>query len=84
MLVTGTHVAQDGIINDKPNSSLQSGDALHANLPAYEHDSWATAEIYERLRHLYPYDKQELAIADLIDTIGTMRALKVERIAVRR
>lgn len=84
MLVAGEHSAKEGIINLDPESTLRSGEAMNAGLPAYNHDSWAIEETYDMIHHLYPYDKRQLQIAELIDTIGTMRALGVEDIAVRR
>ncbi len=84
MLMHGNHVGEDGIINLVPNTSIKSDRALKAGLPAYSQDSWAAAEANDRVRHLHPHDPVQQQIAELIDTIGTMRALDVKRIVVRR
>jgi len=84
MLVQGAHVGKDGIINLRRNTSLRSGEALAANLAAYNQDSWAVEDAFDKISHLYPYDKRHFQIATLIDTIGTMRALGVENIETRR
>ena len=84
MVVRGEHVGREGIINLVEDTSINGTDALAAGLATYEHDAWAGQEIRSSLSELYPYDSREMAIADLIDAIGTMRALGVETIAVRR
>lgn len=84
MLVKGDHTGTEGIVNLVPGSSLGSDAANRAGLEAYNQDSWAIEEAGERVQHAYPHDKRHLQIAELIDAVGTMRALGVEDIAVRR
>ena len=84
MLVVGEHVAEDGIFNLDPNSSLRSGEAFLKGQATYDHDSGSLYQAYDRLSEKYPHDKRLMQIADLIDALGTMRALGVKRIAVRR
>lgn len=84
MLVKGNHVADKGILNLVPDTSIRSSEAIRAGLPVYNQDSWAVEEANDRIRHLYPFEKRHQQIAELLDTIGTMRALSVEEIAVRR
>ncbi|HEX5744566.1 MAG TPA: hypothetical protein VFX84_03925, partial [Candidatus Saccharimonadales bacterium] len=84
MLVEGEHTGTEGIVNLVPGSSLDSDAANGAGLEAYNQDSWAIEEAGDRVRPTYPHDKRHLQIAELIDVIGTMRALGVEDIAVRR
>lgn len=84
MLVDGGHEAEGGIINLRRNTSLRSGEALHAGLPAYNHDSWAVEDTFDDIKHLTPYSKQQFQIASLIDATGTMRALGVKDIMTRR
>ncbi len=73
-----------GIINTVPNTSITNNEANAAGLPTYDHNSWATEQIYERLSKFYPYDKRDLAIADLIDALATLDVLGVKVVAVRR
>lgn len=84
VVVRGKHTATTGIINEDASSSFDTGQAIKENLPAYDHDAGSLNEAYDRIHHLYPYDKRLRRIAGLIDTIGTMRALGVTDIAVRR
>jgi hypothetical protein len=84
MLVEGEHSATEGIINRVPHTSLHGDEAAKADLATYNHDSWAVEESNARMQHLYPHDRHQQQIAELIDTIGTMRLLGVEKIAVRR
>jgi hypothetical protein len=84
MLVKGEHVAEEGIINLVPETSIDSSAANKAGLAVYDQDSWAAEDINRRLAHLHSYDGAKQAIAELIDTVGTMRALGVKDIAVRR
>ena len=83
--VRGEHAPNaDGEINLVENEGMDGAAANAAGLPAYDHSSWATAKIYQRLNNLYPYDARELAIADLLDTLNTLDALNVQKRAVRR
>lgn len=84
MLVEGEHAAEEGIINLIPDTSIDSDAANKADLAVYDQDSWAAEAINHRLAHIYSYDQLKQAIAELIDTVGTMRALGVKDIAVRR
>lgn len=81
--VTSAKIA--GIIN-VGSGSIRSGAALEAGQPAFVQDSWAAAEIFDRMHQLYPQGKDRAMIAELIDTVGTLRALGIppEDIAVRR
>lgn len=84
MVVRGSHSGKDGIINVTPNSTFDTNGAYKADLPTYCHNAWATKEVADRLHGMVPYDARQRAIAEMIDTVGTMRALGVETIAVRR
>lgn len=84
MLMRGKHTGREGIINLVPGSSLDSDQASGAGLEAYNQDSWAVQEANDRVRDAYPHDAHQQQIAELIDTIGTMRVLGVEDIVVRR
>lgn len=84
MLVEGEHTGTVGVFNLVPGTSFDSHTAAKEGLEAYSQDSWAVEEANDRLRHKYPYDKRQQQIAELIDGIGTMRALGVEDIVVRR
>lgn len=84
MIVRGEHLAKDGIINLSPGSTILNSRALAADLPTYDHDAWATETTYDRLAELYPFEKRQLQLAEHLDTIGTMLALGVEDIVVRR
>lgn len=84
MNVRGTHNGRDGIINLVPNSSMSTNTANRASMATYDHDGWATAEIYDRLHSVMPYNPTEIAIAETIDILGTMKFLHVENFAVRR
>ncbi len=83
MVVKGAHVGETGVINRDPASTIDSGEAFKAGLPTYNQDAGLLEQVYDRIHHLYPYDKRLVQIAELIDTIGTMRALGVKDIAVR-
>lgn len=85
-ILGGEHVASDGIINTVPNSTLDSKTAGDDGLPAYNHDMWAAEDALDRLGSDNPYtsDPNQRKIANLIDALGTMNALGVEAIAVRR
>lgn len=85
-VLTGEHIASDGIINTVSNSTLDSKTAGNEHLPAYNHDMWAAEDALERLGADNPYtsDPNQRKIANLIDAIGTMHALGVEAVAVRR
>jgi hypothetical protein len=50
-------------------------------MPAYNHDLWASNELIEMIPGAP--DRNQVAIASIIDIIGTMKALGVERIGVR-
>lgn len=84
MVVKGTHSAKFGIINLVENTSIDSTQASQAGLAACSHDAWATEAAHDKLRQFFPYDKKQLMIAELIDTIGTMTALGVVQIETRR
>jgi hypothetical protein len=84
MLVEGRHTGRKGIINLVPGTSFDSDAANRDGLEAYNQDSWAIEDAASRIRHEYPHDKRHMQIAELIDALGTMRALDVEDVAVRR
>jgi hypothetical protein len=84
MLVDGNHIAVEGIINKKTHSTIDSNAASKSGASVYVHDSWANQELAAALPELQPYTRQQLEIAELIDTIGTMWALGVKTIAIRR
>jgi hypothetical protein len=79
-----TNAKTVGIIN-LAGGSYRSAKALEAGLPAYVQDTWASEKIFERLKGLYPGSTRHALIAEIIDTIGALRALGVayEDIAVR-
>lgn len=81
MLVSGSHVATEGIINTQAGSTFDTNAAHQANLAAYDHDLWASSTLLESLPNAA--SRQEATIASVIDVIGTMQALGVEHIAVR-
>lgn len=84
MVVRGPHVGKVGIINLRKSTKFNTTAAFAAELPAYCHDQWVALEAFDKLSHLYPYDSREVDLAETIDTIGTMLALGVEEIEVRR
>jgi hypothetical protein len=81
MLVDGTHVASEGIINTRRDTTFDTNSANQTGLAAYNHDLWASNDLIEMLP--YAPDRQRTAIASVIDIIGTMKALGVQHIAVR-
>jgi hypothetical protein len=81
MLVDGAHVANEGIINTRRDSTFDTNAAQDTDLPAYNHDLWASNELIEMLPGAP--DRNQAAIASIIDIIGTMKALGVEHIGVR-
>jgi len=81
MLVDGTHAANEGIINTRRDSTFDTNTAQYANVPAYNHDLWASNDLLEMLPSAP--NRKQAAIASIIDVIGTMKALGVERIGVR-
>lgn len=84
MLVKGEQVGEKGVINLAPDTSINSHLAAKAGLPVYNQDSWAAHEANNRVRHLHGQSALHQQIAELIDTIGTMRVLGVRDIVVRR
>lgn len=82
-MVTGNHVGEDGIIN-KHSGTLDSAQSFSDGLPTYSHDSWAAVETFDALKDLYDFDRTDYEIANDVDAVGTMLALGVKRIAVRR
>jgi hypothetical protein len=84
MLVDGDHKAKKGIINLVPNTTFDSDTAFCFGAEAYNQDSWAVADINDRLRDHYPFDGRQQQIGELIDTLGTMLALGVDEVATRR
>lgn len=80
-VVTGEHVATDGIINTRHDTTFDTNTATAEGLPAYNHNLWASNALIEMLPS--QPDRTQAAIASLIDIIGTMRALGVQNIAVR-
>ncbi len=84
MVVSGSHSAQEGIINLVSDTSFDNTEANVNGRPTYDHDQWAAMAMFDKVRNLYPYDKRHYDIACTIDAIGTMKALGVETIAARR
>lgn len=84
MVLPGDHVADTGIANWRLGTSLNSSEALNAGLPTYDHDMWASNELYSRLRDIYPFDSQLFELASLIDVAGTMLALNATKLAARQ
>lgn len=85
MVVDGTHADNaGGIINYVYNTGLEGGEAAAAGKPAYNHDAWASREVFDKVHHLYPYDRTQQDMAVVIDAIGTMKALGVEEIGIRQ
>ncbi len=82
MVVSGRHLAKEGIINLVTNTTLDSAAANKAGKPVYNHDQWAVMEMFDR--STVHYDRQVYDMATTIDAIGTLLALGVETIAVRR
>lgn len=81
MLVDGSHTATEGIINTRTDSTFDTNAAYEAGLAAYDHDLWASNALLESLPGAP--DRQQAAIASVIDVIGTMKALGVQTIAIR-
>jgi hypothetical protein len=81
MLVRGGHAASEGIINTEPGSTLNSNAAVTEGLPCYDFDVWAPAEMLALMPE--NLDARQAAIANIIDTIGTLKALGVTHIARR-
>lgn len=84
VVVDGQHTAQEATVNLVADTTLDGSLAAEAGLEVYDHDSWALEEIQDKLRSEYPYDKKQQQIAEIIDVVGTLMALGVERIGVRR
>ena len=82
-VVRGDHVGKVGILN-KRSGTLDSTRALRDGLPTYNHDSWAAVDTFDAIKDLYPYDRTDFEIANDVDAVGTMLALGVEDIEVRR
>lgn len=83
-MVRGSHLGKEGILNKKPGSTLDSTAALRDGKPTYSHDTWAAKGTFDEIHDVYPYDKTDFEIANDIDAVGTMLALGVEEIEVRR
>lgn len=86
-VVQGVHSPNSvGIINLVPNTSPDTGAAMDKGLPFYNQDSWALQRVIFNLSLPYPYDEHQQQIIELIDVLGTMKALgiKDEDIIVRR
>jgi hypothetical protein len=84
MVVDGPHTSKTGIINLRKNTKMDKTAAANAGLPTYTHDEWVALEVFDNLHDFFPYDKRMFDQGETIDTIGTMLALGVEEIAVRR
>jgi hypothetical protein len=84
MLVNGDHTATLGIINLQRGTTIDSGTAFNDNKSIYVHDAWASRAMAEHYDAAQAFTDKEWHIADLIDAIGTMQALGVTEIAVRR
>jgi hypothetical protein len=84
VVLGGEHVASDGILNTVRNTTFDSKSAERDGLPAYNHDIWAASAIAEELGTTDPSELHRLQIANAIDARGTLHALGVEAIAVRR
>lgn len=82
-IVTGNHVGKAGIIN-KRSGTLDSTQAIVDGLPTYSHDSWAAVDTFDTIKDLYAFDRTDYEIANDVDAVGTMLALGVEDIAIRR
>lgn len=83
-IVKGDHVGKQGIINKRRNTTLASTEAFHNGLPTYDHDSWAAIDTYREIKGNYGFVESDYEIANDVDAVGTMLALGVEEIAVRR
>ncbi len=83
-MVSGDHVGKAGILDKRPGFTLDSTEALRHGLPTYDHDTWAAKATFDEIHDLYPYDEVDYEIANDVDAVGTMLALGVEDIAVRR
>lgn len=82
-IVRGDHLGKAGIIN-KRSGTLDSNQAFKDGMPTYDHDSWAALDTYDEIKDLYSFDRTDYEIANDVDAVGTMFALGVEDIAVRR
>jgi hypothetical protein len=78
----GGHIAGNAISNEEPATRFDGSGAMNEGLPAYNHDAWAAEEIARRLND--PSDSKQRQIANLIDMLGTVRALGVGDTLVRR
>lgn len=86
MKVQGGHEGEQGVINTQYNSSIHTTEAFRAGYPTYNHDSWATEQAWGELQKEHSdlrHDVHELAIADLVDAIGTLHVLGAKKIYVR-
>ncbi|MHB1864738.1 MAG: hypothetical protein ACYCPS_01050 [Candidatus Saccharimonadales bacterium] len=84
MIVEGHHdVRSIGIINEVKDTTLDTSSANKNGLPAYDHDSWVVNQTLQKVPSIFHHDKVEMAIVDLITTIGTMRFLGVKEIYCR-
>ncbi len=85
MLVLGDHGAKAGIISKIPETTIDSNAANEDNEAIFVHDSWAALDMLDMMPNAeQSSSRREREIADLIDAIGTMWALGVEEITVRR
>lgn len=82
MLVFGDHNASSGLINTSSNTSYDSALAAKDGNPFYDHDLWAVLNIFSStsVSNIFPYDLRQVEIANMIDTVGTLDLLGVDKI----
>lgn len=83
-VVRGDHVGKHGILDKRRGYTFDSAAAFDDGKPTYDHDSWAAKDTYVEIKDNYPFDETDYEIANDVDAVGTMLALGVEEIAVRR
>lgn len=84
MLVAGNHTAREGIINLIAGTTFDSASVNKSGMSSYWHDAWGSSQMAAAYDNAKEFTHKEWEIADTIDAIGTMWALGVETIAVRR
>lgn len=84
IVVTGDHVAKVGILNLEKNASFDTKSAMSADLPAYNHNTWAAIDSYKEVQNEYGFELVDFEASNDVDAVGTMLALGVEEIYIRK
>ncbi|HEY1645744.1 MAG TPA: hypothetical protein VGF75_05235 [Candidatus Saccharimonadales bacterium] len=85
MIVIDDSVHTDlGWLNMRDGTTLDSDAANFNGDPAYDHDTWAVMDTYDRLHTYFPFDRRQLELADALDSIAVYDALGITDPQVRR